>query len=65
MWVLKPKSVWKFDGGEGDSLGLPNQLVQLTTEYGIVFVDHFILNFMMFLSRINMCIENKCCDFHF
>ena len=28
MWVLK------FDGGEGDSLGLPNQLVQLTTEYG-------------------------------
>ena len=34
MWVLKPKSVWKFDSGEGDSLGLPNQLVQLTTEYG-------------------------------
>ena len=34
VWVLKPKSVWKFDGGEGDSLGLPNQLVQLTTEYG-------------------------------
>ena len=32
---------------------------------GIVFVDHLILNFMMFLSRINMCIENKCCDFHF
>ena len=60
MWVLKPKSVWKFDGGEGDSLGLPNQLVQLTTEYG-----YSILNFMMFLSRINMCIENKCCDFHF
>ena len=26
---------------------------------GIVFVDHFILKFMMFLSRINMCIENK------
>ena len=26
MWVLKPKSVWKFDGGEGDSLGLRNQL---------------------------------------
>ena len=25
---------------------------------GIVFVDHFILNFMMFLSRINMCIES-------
>ena len=34
MWVLKPKSVWEFDGGEGDSLCLPNQLVQLTTEYG-------------------------------
>ena len=34
MWVLKPKSVWKFDGGEGNSLGLPNQVVQLTTEYG-------------------------------
>ena len=32
MWALKPKIVWKFDGG--DSLGLPNQLVQLTTEYG-------------------------------
>ena len=26
---------------------------------GIVFVDHFILKFMMFLSRINMCIEKK------
>ena len=26
---------------------------------GIAFVDHFILKFMMFLSRINMCIENK------
>ena len=34
MWVLKPKRVWKFDGDEGDSLGGPNQLVQLTTEYG-------------------------------
>ena len=34
MWVLKQKSVWKFDGGEGDSPSLPNQLVQLTTEYG-------------------------------
>ena len=29
---------------------------------GIVFVDH---SCMMFLSRINMYIENKCCDFHF
>ena len=34
MWVLKLKSVWKFHGGEGDSLGLRNQLVQLTTQYG-------------------------------
>ena len=34
MWVLKPKSVWKFYGGEGDSLGLWNQLVQLMTQYG-------------------------------
>ena len=34
MWVLKPKSAWKFHGGGGDSLGLRNQLVQLTTEYG-------------------------------
>ena len=34
MWVLKLKSVWKFHGAEGDSLGLRNQLVQLTTENG-------------------------------
>ena len=34
MWVLKLKSVWKFHGGKGDSLGLRNQLVQLTTGYG-------------------------------
>ena len=60
MWVLKAKSVWKFHRGEGDSLGLRNQLVQLTTQY-----DHFILKCLMFLSRINMYIENKCCDFHF
>ena len=34
MWVLKAKSVWKFHRGEGNSLGLQNQLVQLTTQYG-------------------------------
>ena len=32
---------------------------------GIVFVDHFVLKCLMFLSRINMYIENKCFDFHF
>ena len=64
MWVLKLKSAWKFHGGEGDSHGLRNQLVQLTTEYGYSIFDHFILKCMMFLSRINMYIENKCRDFH-
>ena len=35
MWVLKPKSVWKFHGGEDDSLGERNQLVHLATQYGV------------------------------
>ena len=34
VWVLEPKSVWKFHGGEDDSLGERNQLVSLTTQYG-------------------------------
>ena len=34
MWVLKVKSVSKFHRGEGDSLGLRNRLIQLTTQYG-------------------------------
>ena len=41
------------------------QLVQLTTQYGYSIFDHFILKCMIFLSRINIYIENKCCDFHF
>ena len=65
MWVLKAKSVWKFHRGEGNSLGLRNQLVQLTTQYGYSICRPRYIKMYDVLSRINMYIENKCCDFHF